>query len=97
MLHIYCIQFVQPCPLRIHIQIRICTHTYVGMGIRSGVTLIVGGGFHGKTTLLNALEVGVYNHIPGDGRYGHNNMHTLTSSYVFALCMYTLLLCVENL
>jgi len=39
-----------------------------GMGIPKGVTLIVGGGFHGKSTLLNALERGVYNHIPGDGR-----------------------------
>ena len=39
-----------------------------GMGIPSGVTLIVGGGFHGKSTLLHALERGVYNHIPGDGR-----------------------------
>ena len=39
-----------------------------GMGIRAGVTLIVGGGFHGKSTLLNALEVGVYDKVPGDGR-----------------------------
>ncbi|MBF0471111.1 MAG: ABC-ATPase domain-containing protein [Gammaproteobacteria bacterium] len=39
-----------------------------GLGIRQGVTLIVGGGFHGKSTLLHALELGVYNHIPGDGR-----------------------------
>jgi len=39
-----------------------------GMGIPAGVTLIVGGGFHGKSTLLNAIERGVYNHIPGDGR-----------------------------
>ena len=39
-----------------------------GMGIRNGITLIVGGGFHGKSTLLNALEMGVYNHIAGDGR-----------------------------
>lgn len=39
-----------------------------GMGIPKGVTLIVGGGFHGKSTLLHALERGVYNHIPGDGR-----------------------------
>jgi len=39
-----------------------------GMGIPKGVTLIVGGGFHGKTTLLEALQLGVYNHIPGDGR-----------------------------
>jgi predicted ABC-class ATPase len=40
----------------------------VGMGIPNGITLIVGGGYHGKSTLLRALEVGVYNHIPGDGR-----------------------------
>jgi predicted ABC-class ATPase len=39
-----------------------------GMGIPEGVTLIVGGGFHGKSTLLNAIERGVYNHIPDDGR-----------------------------
>jgi predicted ABC-class ATPase len=39
-----------------------------GMGIPGGVTLIVGGGYHGKSTLLNALELGIYNHIPGDGR-----------------------------
>ena len=39
-----------------------------GMGIPEGVTLITGGGFHGKTTLLEALELGVYPHIPGDGR-----------------------------
>ncbi|HBA62250.1 MAG TPA: isopentenyl-diphosphate delta-isomerase [Lachnospiraceae bacterium] len=39
-----------------------------GMGIHRGITLIVGGGYHGKSTLLNALEMGVYNHIPGDGR-----------------------------
>ena len=40
----------------------------VGMGIPKGVTLIVGGGYHGKSTLLEALELGVYNHIAGDGR-----------------------------
>jgi len=39
-----------------------------GMGIPEGVSLIVGGGYHGKSTLLNAIELGVYNHIPGDGR-----------------------------
>ncbi len=39
-----------------------------GMGIRKGITLIVGGGYHGKSTLLKALEQGVYNHIGGDGR-----------------------------
>lgn len=39
-----------------------------GMGIAKGITLIVGGGYHGKSTLLEALERGVYNHIAGDGR-----------------------------
>ncbi len=39
-----------------------------GMGIREGITLIVGGGYHGKSMLLKAVERGVYNHVPGDGR-----------------------------
>lgn len=39
-----------------------------GMGVRKGITLIVGGGYHGKSTLLKALEMGVYPHIAGDGR-----------------------------
>lgn len=39
-----------------------------GMGIKRGVTLIVGGGYHGKSTLLRALQDGVYNHVAGDGR-----------------------------
>lgn len=39
-----------------------------GMGIKRGVTLIVGGGYHGKSTLLKAVEAGIYNHIAGDGR-----------------------------
>lgn len=39
-----------------------------GMGIPAGVCLIVGGGYHGKSTLLRAIERSVYNHVPGDGR-----------------------------
>lgn len=39
-----------------------------GMGLKQGITLIVGGGYHGKSTLLKALEAGVYDHIAGDGR-----------------------------
>ena len=39
-----------------------------GMGVPRGITLIVGGGYHGKSTLLKALELGVYDHIAGDGR-----------------------------
>lgn len=39
-----------------------------GLAIPEGITLIVGGGYHGKSTLLEALERGVYNHIENDGR-----------------------------
>lgn len=39
-----------------------------GMAIPQGITLIVGGGYHGKSTLLEALQTGVYDHIAGDGR-----------------------------
>lgn len=39
-----------------------------GMGIKKGITLLTGGGFHGKSTLLEALELGVYDHVPKDGR-----------------------------
>lgn len=42
--------------------------TISGMGIPKGVTLIVGGGYHGKSTLLRAIALGIYNHIPNDGR-----------------------------
>lgn len=39
-----------------------------GMAVERGVTLIVGGGYHGKSTLLGALQAGVCNHVAGDGR-----------------------------
>ncbi len=42
--------------------------TVTGLGVREGVTLIVGGGYHGKSTLLRAIERGVHPHVPGDGR-----------------------------
>ncbi len=49
-----------------------------GMGIPKGVTLIVGGGFHGKSTLLRAIESGIWNHIKGDGReYVVTDFHTV--------------------
>jgi len=61
------IPFESPPELRI--QVELPHHGPLsGMGIPEGVTLIVGGGFHGKSTLLRALERGVYNHVPGDGR-----------------------------
>lgn len=44
--------------------------TATGLGVPRGVTLIVGGAFHGKSTLLRAIERGVYDHVPGDGRDG---------------------------
>ena len=40
----------------------------MGMGIRRGVTVITGGGYSGKSTVLNAISAGIYNHIAGDGR-----------------------------
>ncbi len=60
-------EFLSPDSLRIAMEL---PHrgTITGMGIPRGITLIVGGGYHGKSTLLNALELGVYDHIAGDGR-----------------------------
>lgn len=61
------VPFMSPQSLRVSMEL---PHegTIYGMGIPAGITLIVGGGYHGKSTLLNALELGVYNHIAGDGR-----------------------------
>lgn len=42
--------------------------TITGMAVPPGVTVICGGGYHGKSTLLDALSSGVYDHVPGDGR-----------------------------
>lgn len=61
------VPFTSPDSLRISINL-LHKGKITGMGIPKGITLIVGGGYHGKSTLLNALELGVYNHIPGDGR-----------------------------
>ena len=56
-----------PAPLAVALQ---APHagTLRGLAIRAGVTLIAGGGYHGKSTLLQALALGVYDHLPGDGR-----------------------------
>jgi predicted ABC-class ATPase len=61
------VPFVSPTPYEVTMEL---PHgaPLTGMGIPCGVTLIVGGGFHGKSTLLEALEKGVYPHIQGDGR-----------------------------
>lgn len=61
------VPFISPDSLRVTLEL---PHRgpVTGMGLRRGITLIVGGGYHGKSTLLKALEAGVYNHIAGDGR-----------------------------
>ena len=61
------IPFTSPSSMEISLSLP-SGKTIQGMGIPRGITLIVGGGYHGKSTLLKALETGVYNHIRGDGR-----------------------------
>jgi len=39
-----------------------------GMAIPAGITVITGDAYHGKSTLLNAIAEGIYNHVPHDGR-----------------------------
>lgn len=61
------VKFVSPPELRV--QLHVPNRGIVsGMGIPEGVNLIVGGGYHGKSTLLNAIARCVYPHVPGDGR-----------------------------
>ncbi|MDG2679945.1 ABC-ATPase domain-containing protein, partial [Vibrio parahaemolyticus] len=61
------VEFTAPEPLQVTLHAP--NKGYVtGLGIPKGITLIVGGGFHGKSTLLNAIERSIYDHIPGDGR-----------------------------
>ncbi|WFN34969.1 ABC-ATPase domain-containing protein [Methanogenium sp. S4BF] len=61
------VPFAAPSALRVEMDVP-NAGALTGMGIPAGVTLIVGGGYHGKSTLLAALTAGVYTHIPGDGR-----------------------------
>lgn len=61
------VKFQTPPSMRITMELPF-HGTLTGMGIPKGITLIVGGGYHGKSTLLKALEMGVYNHVAGDGR-----------------------------
>ena len=69
------IPFASPESMRVTMELPNPVHTKEGtvksingMGIPKGVTLVIGGGYHGKSTLLTALQRGVYPHIPGDGR-----------------------------
>lgn len=61
------VPFASPEELRVTVEL---PHAgpVTGMGIPEGVNLVVGGGFHGKSTLLRALETGIWDHVPGDGR-----------------------------
>jgi predicted ABC-class ATPase len=69
------IPFLSPAEFEVEFEVpnsilgeRTDTNIIRGMGIPAGVSLIVGGGYHGKSTLLRALERCVYPHVPGDGR-----------------------------
>ena len=61
------VAFVSPERLRVTV-IMEDGRSISGMGIPKGITVITGAGFSGKTTLLEAIEAGIYNHVPGDGR-----------------------------
>lgn len=61
------VPFESPSSLRVSVHLPNAGEVH-GMAIEPGITLIVGGGYHGKSTLLSAIQRGVYAHIPGDGR-----------------------------
>lgn len=61
------VPFVSPEDMRVTVSFTDGT-SLSGMGIKRGVTVITGGGYSGKSTVLDAIEMGIYNHIPGDGR-----------------------------
>lgn len=63
------VPFVSPASLRVELPLP-QGGSATGLGIRQGVTLIIGGGFHGKSTVLQALQRGHLDHVPGDGREG---------------------------
>ncbi|MEK3644879.1 ABC-ATPase domain-containing protein [Aeribacillus sp. FSL M8-0235] len=62
------VPFQSPKEMEVSIPVPHRQEPLKGMAIYKGITLIVGGGYHGKSTLLKALEHGVYDHIEGDGR-----------------------------
>lgn len=61
------VPFEAPATLRVTME-RPNAGPVTGMGLPAGVSLIVGGGYHGKSTLLDALQESIYDHMPGDGR-----------------------------
>ncbi|WP_117170757.1 ABC-ATPase domain-containing protein [Paraliobacillus sediminis] len=62
------VPFKSPVANRVKIELPHRKEAISGLAISKGITLIVGGGYHGKSTLLQAMERGVYHHIKGDGR-----------------------------
>ncbi|WP_257351428.1 ABC-ATPase domain-containing protein [Pseudalkalibacillus decolorationis] len=62
------VPFQSPGSLEVSITLPHRDTPITGMGIKEGVTLVVGGGYHGKSTVIVAIERGVYDHIAGDGR-----------------------------
>ena len=62
------VPFVAPAELAVTLEV--CGREIRGMGIPKGISVITGGAFHGKSTLLQALTRAVYPHVPGDGREG---------------------------
>ena len=62
------VPFVAPPEMAVTLEV--CGREIRGMGISRGVTVITGGAFHGKSTLLQALTRSVFPHVPGDGREG---------------------------
>lgn len=61
------VPFVSPASMEVTMDLPY-KGSLTGMGIKKGITLIAGGGYHGKSTLLKALELGIYDHVAGDGR-----------------------------
>ena len=62
------VAFQSPAESEVAIRIPYRAEPIKGMAIKKGITLIVGGGYHGKSTMLQAIERGVYSHVRGDGR-----------------------------
>ncbi|MUK88809.1 ATPase [Ornithinibacillus sp. L9] len=62
------IPFQSPIENEVSIAIPHQSEPIKGMAIKKGITLVVGGGYHGKSTFLEAIERGVYSHTFGDGR-----------------------------
>lgn len=57
-------------PESLRVELKAAGKTWSGLGIREGITVIAGGAYQGKSTLLDALQAGIDNHVPGDGREG---------------------------